>query len=274
MSAYLATRMGRFTTYQQNRPLTDDEIRAVAPSVFAVEPHTSRSERYAYIPTSVVLARLRDEGFQPFSVSQARTRSADRREHTRHMMRLRHATTINNPEAVHEIVLANSHDGTSSYQMIDGMFRFVCANGLVCGDVENDIRIRHKGDIADSVIEGAYTVLNRGQAITDQMEAMRSITLNYGEQLAFARAARAVRFDDASPITEAQVLQPHRVEDNGSDLWRVLNRAQENLVRGGMDGRNANNKVRKVRAVTGIAQSTSLNRGLWILGQEMARLKG
>ncbi|ECW9177538.1 DUF945 domain-containing protein, partial [Salmonella enterica subsp. enterica serovar Enteritidis] len=29
--------------------------------------------------------------------------------------------------------LLNSHDGSSSYQMVPGLFRFICTNGLVCG---------------------------------------------------------------------------------------------------------------------------------------------
>lgn len=37
----------------------------------------------------------------------------------------------------------NSHDGTSSYQMIAGMFRFVCCNGMVAGEIHNDVRVRH-----------------------------------------------------------------------------------------------------------------------------------
>ena len=33
-----------------NHPLSDDQIRTVAPSIFADTPHESRSERYSYIP--------------------------------------------------------------------------------------------------------------------------------------------------------------------------------------------------------------------------------
>jgi hypothetical protein len=38
------------------------------------------------------------------------------------MLRLRHASQINGAEA-NEIILLNSHDGTSSYQMLAGQFR-------------------------------------------------------------------------------------------------------------------------------------------------------
>ncbi|MBN0452199.1 DUF945 domain-containing protein, partial [Pseudomonas aeruginosa] len=96
---------------------------------------------------------------EPFMVCQTRVRNEDRREYTKHLIRLRHASQINGDEA-NEIILLNSHDGTSSYQMLAGMFRFVCHNGLVCGDTTADIRVPHKGDVVSQVIEGAYGVLD------------------------------------------------------------------------------------------------------------------
>ncbi|HCE6609194.1 TPA: DUF945 domain-containing protein, partial [Pseudomonas aeruginosa] len=151
----LASRFAsRSPALRSDYPLTDDQIRRVAPSIFADAPHESRSERYAYIPTATVLQELRGEGFEPFMVCQTRVRHDDRRDYTKHMIRLRHASQINGREA-NEIILLNSHDGTSSYQMLAGMFRFVCSNGLVCGDTVADVRVPHKGDVAGHVIEGA-----------------------------------------------------------------------------------------------------------------------
>ena len=74
----------------RSSPLTDDQIRAVAPSIFAVD-NASRSDRYTYIPTGEVLTALRREGFEPFMVCQTRVRQDDRRDFTKHMVRLRHA---------------------------------------------------------------------------------------------------------------------------------------------------------------------------------------
>ena len=137
----LASRFAsRSPSLRSDYPLSDDQIRRVAPSIFADAPHESRSERYAYIPTAAVLAELRKEGFQPFMVCQTRVRDEGKREHTKHMLRLRHSSQINGAEA-NEIVLLNSHDGTSSYQMLAGMFRFVCSNGLVCGDTVADVNL-------------------------------------------------------------------------------------------------------------------------------------
>jgi hypothetical protein len=43
-------------------------------------------------------------------VCQTRVRHEDRREYTKHMLRLRHASQITGSEA-NEIILLNSHDG-------------------------------------------------------------------------------------------------------------------------------------------------------------------
>ncbi len=256
-------------------PLSDDQIRAVAPSIYADAPHQSRSQRYAYIPTAAVLTELRKEGFQPFMVTQTRVRTDDRRDFTKHMLRLRHASQINGREA-NEIILLNSHDGTSSYQLLAGMFRFVCKNGLVCGDTVADLRVRHQGDVAGQVIEGAYEVLHGFDRAQQSRDATQAITLDNGEAEVFARAALALKYDDPAkpaPITESQVLAPRRFDDNRPDLWGVFNRTQENLLQGGLLGRAANGHRQRTRPVQGIDQNVRLNRALWLLAEGMRQLK-
>jgi len=256
-------------------PLSDDQIRRVAPSIFADAPHESRSGRYSYIPTAAVLTELRKEGFQPFMVTQTRVRNESHREYTKHMIRLRHASQITGSEA-NEIVLLNSHNGTSSYQMLAGMFRFVCSNGLVCGDTVADVRVPHKGDVAGHVIEGAYEVLRGFERVRDARDCMRAITLDEGEAQIFARSALALKYDDPNkpmPITESQILMPRRFDDRRPDLWSVFNRTQENLTKGGLTARAANGRRQRTRPVQGIDSDIRLNRALWLLADGMRQLK-
>ena len=269
----------RFTSgspiLRAEHPLSDDQIRTIVPSIFAEAPHMSRSDRYTYIPTSTVLAELRKEGFQPFMVCQTRVRNEDRRDYTKHMIRLRHASQINGSEA-NEIILLNSHDGTSSYQMLAGMLRFVCQNGLVYGDKLMDVRIPHKGDVTGQVIEGAYEVLNGFERVEASRDAMRAIVLDQREENVFARSALALKYDDPdkpAPITESQILKPRRYDDRHSDLWSVFNRTQENLVKGGLSGHTANGRRQHTRPIQGIDQNVRLNRSLWLLADEMRKLK-
>ncbi|MGD9728596.1 MAG: DUF932 domain-containing protein [Nitrospiraceae bacterium] len=272
----LASRFSyRSPVLRSDYPLSDDQIRTVAPSIFAETPHESRSQRYSYIPTAAVLAELRKEGFQPFMVCQTRVRHEDRRDFTKHMLRLRHTSQTDGAEA-NEVILLNSHDGTSSYQMLAGMFRFVCQNGLVCGDTFADVRVHHKGNVTDQVIEGAYEVLHGFERVEHSRDAMRVITLDDSEAEVFARSALTLKYDEPGkvlPITERQILKPCRLDDDASDLWSIFNRVQENLVKGGLSSRAASGRNQRTRPVHGIDQNVRLNRALWLLADGLRQLK-
>lgn len=256
-----------------DRPLSDDQIIRAAPSAFAESAHESRSARYAYIPTSEVLKGLRGAGFQPFMACQARTRVEGKEAFTKHLIRLRHEGQING-ETANEIILVNSHDGTSSYQMLAGCYRFVCHNGLICGDTIEDFRVRHSGNIVGNVIEGAFRILDEFEQVDAEREAMRRIQLAPGQQQAFARAALELRYDpqENMPIEPGQLNEARRFEDRGSDLWRTFNRVQENMIQGGLSGRNANGGRMTTRQITGVSENVRLNRALWTLTEEMAKL--
>ncbi len=67
----LASRFGYAANQiRRDRPLTHEELIRHVPSIFGEDRHTSRSERYAYIPTITVLENLQREGFQPFFACQ------------------------------------------------------------------------------------------------------------------------------------------------------------------------------------------------------------
>lgn len=273
----LASRFARTSAVlRSDLPLSDDQIHGVAQSIFTARRHDSRSARYTHIPTIDMLRRLRDEGFLPFMLCQARARDQSRHAHARHMVRLRHATQIDGAEA-NEIILLNSHDGSSSYQMLAGVFRFVCQNGLVCGTTLADIRVAHKGDVADNVIGGAYQVLQDFERVTGVTEAWKALELKECEQRAFARAALSLKYDieslNAAPVTVDQILQPRREADSGQTLWTTFNRIQEHLVAGGVRGRTKDGRRVTTRPVSGIEQNLKLNRSLWMLAEEMRRLK-
>jgi len=280
----LATRFaGSTRVLRSDDPLTEDQMRAAAPSIFAVGKHASRSERYTYIPTIDVLRGLHREGFEPFMVAQGLSRVEGKSEFTKHMIRLRHAGQVSTRPEANEIILINSHDGASSYQMLAGMFRFVCCNGLVVGDVVEDLRIPHKGDVRGEVIEGAFRVLDEFEFVNEHAAAMKALPLEPAEQIAFATSALALRFgerdtDDAAarpaPVTAEQLNEARRPEDAGRDLWTTFQRVQENALRGGLMGRTVQGRHMRTRPVAAIDRSVHLNRALWTLAEEMRRLKG
>jgi len=276
----LATRFARNTrVLRADQPLGEDQMRAAAPSIFAEGKHASRSERYTYIPTIEVLRGLKREGFEPFMVAQGASRVEGKAEYTKHMIRMRHAGQVQTRPEANEIILINSHDGASSYQMLAGMFRFVCCNGLVVGKVVEDIRIPHKGNVQNEVIEGAFRVLDEFEAAQASAEGMKALTLEPEEQGAFAIAALALRFGERSegqppvPISAEQLIEARRPEDRGRSLWSTFQRVQENVMRGGQVGRSAQGRRLHTRPVGSIDRGVSLNRALWVLAEEMRRIR-
>jgi hypothetical protein len=268
---------------RREQPLSEEQMRGAAPSIFAEGKHASRSERYTYIPTIDVLRGLRKQGFEPYMVAQGASRIEGKAAYTKHMVRMRHAGQVQTRPEVNEVILINSHDGASAYQMLAGMFRLVCCNGLVVGEVVEDIRIPHKGNVQGEVIEGAFRVLDEFEAVETHAEAMKALQLEPPEEIAFATAALALRFGERSveeggghrpaPVTADQLIEARRPEDQGHNLWNTFQRVQENVIRGGQPGRSARGRRLQTRPVGSIDRGVSLNRALWMLAEEMRKLK-
>ena len=111
MSIYTET--ARFDT---GRALTEAEMRRIAPSIFAVTAHESRSERFKPIPTIEVLRGLMNEGFLPVGAKQSRSRTEGKADFTKHLIRLRRVDdgkVYNVGDTVCEILLKNANDGTA-----------------------------------------------------------------------------------------------------------------------------------------------------------------
>lgn len=270
-------------------PLSNDDVARIAPAIFAGHAHESRSDRYAYIPTDTILNGMRKAGFEVVNVRQSNTRDESREGFTKHMIRFRksgYASALQNVGDVFpEVVLVNSHDGTSSYQLMAGMFRRVCSNGLIVGAGQLDtVRVSHSGNVLDKVIEGSYRVLQASERALIAPEAWSKIRLSESDQLALAEAAHVLRFGDAegvtdTPILPRQLLAIRRQADTANDLWTTFNVVQENTIRGGLSARAPRRpgeyRGRRVtsRQVNGIDQDVRLNKALWVLADRMASLK-
>ena len=259
--------------------LTPEAIRQHVPSVFAEDKHRSRSERYSYIPSCHLLTAMANEGFFPAEVRQGGSKDEEKREFTKHLIRFRQHDTL--PTLVGgsfpEIILVNSHDGTSSYQLMSGWFRLVCSNGLVVAECAGPtVKVTHRGNV-DDVIEASYRVVNEFPKQAEQIQDMQRLQLTGPEQEVYAQAAVGLRFDEDVHVPPYRVLAPQRAEDRGDSLWQTFNRVQENLVNGGVRTERINDRGqrqrRRSREVNGISDNVKLNQALWMLTEEMRKLK-
>jgi len=265
--------------------LTHDQMMRQAPSIYAMEAHASRSDRFRVIPTASVLKALEREGFEPFKVVQCNTRDASRREFTKHMVRLRKVgDAAFAAGSTSEIVLKNANDGSSSYELMAGIYRLVCSNGMIVGDTYDSVRVKHQGDVVRGVIEGSYKVLETAHRALEVAADWKQIRMSNEAQMALAEAAHILRFDIDSdtPIEPKQLLLPRRRDDLEPDLWTTFNRVQENCLRGGLSarapmtiderGRRIRGRMVTTREVRGIDQDVRLNKALWTLAESMAKI--
>ena len=129
------------------------------------------------------------------------------------------------------------------------------------------------------MIEGAFRVLEQFETVEASAESMKSLTLKPEEETAFATAALALRFGERTedqpppPITAEQLIEARRPEDLGHSLWTIFQRSQENVMHGGQPGRSAQGRRLHTRPVGSIDRGVSLNRALWVLAEEMRKLK-
>jgi Domain of unknown function (DUF932) len=257
------------------RALDNGELMRIAPSIFAEQAMSDRSDRYAFIPTYEVVDAMRENGFFPVSAMQSRANREEKKGFTKHLIRFRQHDGFNAIGDLRtEIVLMNSHDGSSSYQLSSGLFRLACLNGMIVSDSEIEtVKCRHSGNIIDSVIEGTFSIIDKTDTVLEHVEDMRNINLPVAAQNAFAKAALSLRWDEgAAPIQAEQLNWTRRMADKSNDLFTTMNRVQENIIKGGLRGRNANNGRTTTRAVNSVTENVKLNKAIWQLAEEMKHI--
>jgi hypothetical protein len=254
------------------KTLSLEEVRKQAPAAFAERAHEEVSAKYTFIPTTKVLTGLIDAGFVPVEARQARTVRGSS-AHALHAVRLRRTyEEIALCDAVPEILLWNSHDGSSAYHLRMMLFRAVCTNGLVVSQgAFPSVAVAHRGNVVEEVVTGAIGISRRFDLLADQVERMERRRMLKDEQLQFAERALAFRFPEPQScgVEPAQLLTIRRSEDLADNLYTVLNRVQEHLVNGGLHRRTETGRLTRTRRLSSIRNGVRLNSQLWDLATEV-----
>lgn len=272
---------------KSSEPLTLDAVRTLAPSVFAERPWDGVSDRYTFIPTINVVESLISEGWNIMKATQQATRIEGKQDFTRHLLRFRrNCNELVVGDVFPEIVLLNSHDRGSAYQMHAGFFRKVCSNGLIVADTTfARLSIRHSGKVIDDVRRGADQIAHEMPALLANVEQMQTLDLTPDERGVFAAAALTLKYDDQEkvPLDPTRLLARRRYGDEKPDLWTTMNVLQENLTKGGIpyqipahrdeEGRYVPSSRRHTRKVSSIQEDTKINKALWMLAERMKELK-
>lgn len=268
-------------------PLDREQLRTLAPSIFADAPHSRTSARYSFLPTASVLDGLQAEGWIPVRVQEQRVRDESREGFQKHIIRFAHRDHLDLAKVGDlrpELVLLNSHDRSSGYQLHAGLFRLACLNGLVVSDSAlNRIGISHVGFEPGKVIEASVEIVKEIPRLLDSVKALRATSLEAHERLAFAEAATLLRYDsiETAPVRPQTLLETRRSQDASPDIFTTLNVVQENVIQGGQRDYGKVNRdefgrvirSKKTRAVNSIDGNVALNKALWHLAEALKAAK-
>jgi hypothetical protein len=257
-------------------PLTEEELRGHAPTLFTEEPHYEVSDKYHFIPTIEVINEIKQHNWYPVKVQEANVRDLDKEGYQRHLVRFRHFDDLlNPPQNAVELLLFNSHDRSTAFSISAGVYRFVCANGLVIANsVFESYKIKHIGERDNDVLAAINNITAFKPKLQEKIHTFESIMLTAMEKEAFARSATPLRFENHLQVDTNDLLIPHRMEDEHDDLYTVMNVIQENLLRGNVSGINKETGRRFTsKEITSIGKDVEVNQGLWDIAERIAAIK-
>tara|TARA_R110002020_G_scaffold31127_10_gene97460 strand:+ start:395 stop:1135 length:741 start_codon:yes stop_codon:yes gene_type:complete len=241
----------------------------IAPSVFTTQASDKVSSKYSFIPTSTVVNDLNNRGWEVFSVNQTNSKYKEGM-YSKHMLRFRNEELGKIGDSLPEIVLTNSHDGRNAFRLHAGLFRLVCANGLILADTTfEQIKIKHQWYTMSDVDKMTDTMMEKIPTITSNVSRFKRVELDEKTKREFARRAIKTRWEKGNDLLNVEdILRPTRLEDDGNDLWKVYNVVQEKLLRGGLVYNLASGRQQTARALTNIDKRIDVNKKLWELTEE------
>lgn len=252
------------------------DLEKMAPSIFAKHGAPNVSPNYKFIPTIDTVEAMRDAGFYPVSAQETRSRKLEKVGHTKHLLRFRKEGMVEVGGMVPEIVLLNSHDGSSSYQLRGGIYRLVCSNGLVVGDDLFFKKVRHQGNINNNIVIACNEILETFPSTLETAQKWEEIEVSPGIQLQFAEKASKMKWNDQIKIRPDDLLRARRQADMKDNLWTLLNRVQENLIRGGIPyiahDEQGNPYRQRTRRVNSVQENVRVNTNLWNLTKELEEI--
>ena len=267
--------------------LTPLEVEARAPAAYTLGHAETLSARYGEVSTARAIEILDGHGWKPTQAAQKRARSVAGRGYAEHLIAFGMPGGFEGSPSANErpeVILYNSHDGSSSLRLFVGFYRFICSNGIVAGQ-GFEARIRHSvGTVAGFETMLSETV-ERIPAMLEAVNRLRAVSLTpAGIREAGERAAR-LRWQALPPGAKPGVyctqetvrglVSPRRWADDKPDAWTVLNRIQEGVIRGGVLIRSVTEAKptgadRKAKAVGSVSETVRLNRAVWDTVAEVA----
>jgi hypothetical protein len=258
---------------QTAKYLSKANIRSLAPSVFSEKPSEDVSSKYTHIPTERVIDDMELLGWKPIEAKEVKARKKSTKGFQKHLLIFRNDDVVINGKdgdtVFPQILLTNSHDGKNAFTFQAGLFRLICANGLVIADTQfEDVKMRHMGYTFEDLQVLIKEMVEKLPLTVESMNQMKAKELEQEQIIEFAKEAINTRFTEKEinriEIDWDSFIEPVRKEDTGKDLWSVFNVVQEKLIEGDFEYRMGG-KPRKAREIKNFKQDMKINKELFEL---------
>ena len=257
-----------------------EEILKAAPSAFTTKPSDEVSEKYTHIPTERVINDMDSLGWGVVEAKEVKARTKLTIGFQKHLLVFRNNDIViegeNGDKVYPQVLLTNSHDGKNAFTFTAGLFRMICANGLVIADEQfEDVKMRHMGYTFEDLQSMIKEMVEKLPLTVESMNKMKAVDLEEEQIFDLAKNLLDIRvkgtentYDENIAITN--VLECQRDEDRGNGLWEVFNRVQENIMEGNFHYKTKTGKQRQARVIKNFKQDLDLNRKMFSKALEFA----
>lgn len=225
------------------------------------------SEGYQFVPTMDIQAMLIDQGFSLNKEIITKSRKEEKKGFQKHMVLFDHPMlqTKEKTEKI-QLLMINSHDGKNSLQLLLGIWRMVCGNGLISGNSWLSFFIRHNDRQFETLLKDSIGQLTaQTPKMIDWVERLKQIELTQDQINLYAQKMFLARMEgtEINKINLEKSLIPFRPEDSPNTAWAKFNLVQERVIKGGIVYEDKDHEENWTRRIQGIGKVYNLNRMCW-----------
>lgn len=198
-------------------------------------------ETYGFISTAELINQLSLKGWQPSNISIAQVRNEDKRGYQKHLIRLQNpefdVVNLQGDLVRPELVVLNSHDGSTSTRLYFGVLRIACLNGMIAGSTFKEIKIIHSKNFTNKLDNGIEYITSGIPDLIRTIETLSRLTFSNAAQNEFVKSCVDYKLRNIKNIVDvnySSALEIRRIDDVNTDVWTVLSRVQEAIIRGGI----------------------------------------
>jgi hypothetical protein len=231
------------------------------------------SDKYVVIDTNQVIKNMLDYGFEATSSKYPKTRTVEGKFGL-HQVEFMHQRDIARKSSILEaprIIFLNSYNGSTRAQLVSGIIRFICSNGMISGSHIAKERVRHIGDPAHAMMDRMKVIAKETEALAESISAARAVRLDRAAIRTFQERAAGLVYKTPDESFVHNIGLVRRREDAENDVWTVFNRIQENIIKGGIPTLNAAGQRVLTAPVRDIRKDVALNQDLWDLMEDTAK---